>query len=277
MALRAYKPTSPGRRGATGSDFSEITKKKPEKSLLEPGRRTGGRNNRGRITCRHRGGGTRSKYRVIDFKRDKDGVPAKVNAIEYDPNRTARIALLHYADGEKRYIIAPEGLCVGQTVMSGPQAEPEVGNAMTLRDMPQGAVIHNVEMQPGCGGRLARSAGMSARLVAKEDKYAVLEMPSGELRRVLLRCRGTVGVVGNAEQFTITLGKAGRSRWMGIRPTVRGIAQNPCDHPMGGGEARSKGHIPRSPWGLLAKGGKTRKRRNKSNALIIRRRKSKRK
>jgi large subunit ribosomal protein L2 len=273
MALRQMKPTSPGRRGASGHTFEEVTKSTPEKSLLEPGRRTGGRNNNGRITCRHRGGGTRPKYRRIDFRRNKDNVPAKVAAIEYDPNRTANIALLHYADGEKRYMLAPQGLRVGQTVISGERVEPDVGNAMPLATMPQGMVIHNIEMQPGRGGKLVRSAGLAARLIAKEGKYAVVELPSGELRRVLLACRATIGAVGNAEQINISLGKAGRKRWMGIRPTTRGIAQNPCDHPMGGGESRSKGHIPRSPSGVLSKGGKTRRSKNESDHLIIRRRK----
>jgi large subunit ribosomal protein L2 len=273
MALRQLKPTSPGRRDASVSDFATITKSSPEKSLTEAQRRKGGRNNNGRITAQHRGGGTRPRYRVVDFKRNKDGVPAKVAAIEYDPNRTTNIALLNYADGEKRYILAPAGLQVGQTVMSGEKAEPETGNAMPLATMPQGLQVHNIEMTPGRGGKLVRSAGLSARLIAKEGKYAVIELPSGEMRRVLSACRATIGQLGNADQLNVSLGKAGRKRWKGIRPRVRGMAQNPCDHPMGGGESRSKGHIPRSPWGKLAKGGKTRKRKNKSNALIIRRRK----
>jgi large subunit ribosomal protein L2 len=273
MPLRSFKPTSPGRRGGTVSDFSGLTKKKPEKALTEAGRRTGGRNNRGRITSFSRGGGTRPRYRKIDFKREKDGVPAKVAAIEYDPNRSARIALLHYLDGEKRYILAPDGLQVGQKVISGPGAEPEAGNAMKLSDMPQGTVIHNLEMHPGKGAQLVRSAGMSARLIAKEGKYAAIELPSGELRKILLACRATVGTVGNADHSNQVLGKAGRNRWLGRRPKVRGMAMNPCDHPMGGGEGRRKGHHPRSPWGVLAKGGKTRKRKNRTNSLIIRRRK----
>lgn len=276
MPLRAYKPTSPGRRGATVSDFADITRSHPEKSLTEPGRRTGGRNNNGRITARHRGGGTRPRYRKIDFRRDKELVPATVAAIEYDPNRSSRIALLHYADGEKRYILAPEGLRVGAKVASGPDVEPEIGNAMRLADMPQGTVMHNIEVRPGRGGQLVRAAGLSARLVAKEGKYAAIELPSGELRRILLTCRATVGVVGNADQVNITIGKAGRNRWIGRRPRVRGMAMNPCDHPMGGGEGRGKGHHPRSPWGQFAKGGKTRKRKNRSNKLILRRRKKKR-
>ncbi len=277
MAVKVYKPTSPGRRNASVQDFSDLTKKRPEKGLVPRIARNGGRNNQGKTTARFRGGGARKLYRVIDFRRDKDGVPAKVAAIEYDPNRSARIALLHYADGEKRYILAPAGLEVGQTVMSGPQAEPRVGNAMELAQIPQGLAVHNIEMWPGSGGKLVRAAGRGAVLVNKEGKWAVLSLPSGEMRRVSLRCRATIGEVGNADHSAVRWGKAGRRRHKGRRPHSRGSAMNPVDHPMGGGEGRrAGGRPPCSPTGVQAKGGKTRKRRKPSNALIIRRRKSKR-
>jgi len=279
MGIRYYKPTSPGRRGASVSDFADITdrNKKPEKSLLVRLTRKGGRNNQGRITCRHRGGGHRKLYRIIDFKRTKDGVPAKVAYIEYDPNRSARIALLHYADGEKRYILAPAGLVAGDVIHSGPDAEPEVGNALPLGKIPPGTAIHNVEMQPGKGGQLCRSAGTSAVLNAREGKWAQITLPSGEVRRLPAMCRATIGEVGNSEHSSVCLGKAGRKRWMGRRPKVRGTAMNPVAHPMGGGEGRnSGGRHPCSPTGKLAKGGSTRKRKKASSKAIIRRRKSRR-
>jgi large subunit ribosomal protein L2 len=277
MGIRYYKPTTPGRRSASVSDFSELTdkNKKPEKSLTEPLKKTGGRNNQGFITCRHRGGGHKRMYRIIDFRRnDKDGIPAEVTHIEYDPNRSARIALIKYADGEKRYIIAPDGLKAGMTVHNGPNAEPKVGNCMPLAKIPTGMTIHNLEMQPGGGAKLCRSAGVGAILTAREGNWAQITLPSGEVRRMPAACRATIGVVGNADHMNIRLGKAGRSRWLGIRPSVRGMAMNPVDHPMGGGEGRSKGHTPQSPTGVLAKGGKTRRRRKPSNSAIIRRRKS---
>lgn len=275
MGLKKYKPTSPGLRGMSVSDFAEITTSTPEKSLLEPLHKTGGRNNTGRITVRHRGGGHKRRYRVIDFKRNKDGVPAKVATIEYDPNRSARIALLHYVDGEKRYILAPKGLEVGQTIESGKDADIRPGNALKLVDIPVGTVIHAVEMQPGKGAALARSAGTSIQLMAKEGKYGILRMPSSEMRRVLLTCRATVGEVGNSDHGNINIGKAGRKRHLGIRPTVRGTAMNPVDHPHGGGEGKNKsaGRHPVTPWGVPTKGHRTRKKSKASNALIIRRRK----
>jgi large subunit ribosomal protein L2 len=275
MGIRYYKPTSPGRRFASVSDFSELTgrNKKPEKSLTAPLKKTGGRNHHGFITCRHRGGGHKRRYRIIDFRRnERDGVPAQVTHIEYDPNRSARIALIVYPDGVKRYIIAPEGLKAGMTVMSGPTAEPRVGNCPPLSKIPTGMQIHNIEMQPGGGGKLVRSAGVAATLTAREGSWAQITLPSGEVRRIPAACRATVGAVGNADHMKIRLGKAGRKRWLGRRPHVRGTAMNPVDHPMGGGEGRSKGHTPRSPTGVLAKGGKTRRRRKPSNAAIIRRR-----
>jgi large subunit ribosomal protein L2 len=276
MPVKKYKPTSPGRRFQSVSDFAEITTSTPEKSLLEPVNRKGGRNNNGRITTRHQGGGHKRRYRVIDFKRNKDGVPAKVATIEYDPNRSARIALLHYADGEKRYILAPQGLKVGDTVMSGRDADIKAGNALPLADIPQGTTIHAIEMQPGKGAAMARSAGTSAQLMAKEGAMAILRMPSSEMRMVRLECRATVGVVGNGEHGNVTGGKAGRSRWKGIRPTVRGTAMNPVDHPHGGGEGKNKtaGRHPVSPWGVPTKGHRTRKKGNLSDKLIIRRRKT---
>lgn len=279
MGLRQYKPTTPGRRGASVSDFVEITdrKKKPEKSLLVRLKKKGGRNNQGKITARHRGGGHKRMYRIIDFKRDKDTVPAKVASIEYDPNRTARIALLFYADGEKRYILAPEGLKAGDTIYSGPDAEPNVGNCLPLAKIPPGTTIHNIEMRPGRGGQLCRSAGTEAVINAREGKWAQITLPSGEVRRLPSSCRATIGKIGNSEHSGIVLGKAGRKRWMGKRPHVRGTAMNPVAHPMGGGEGRnSGGRHPCSPTGKPAKGGHTRKRRKASSKAIIRRRKSRR-
>ena len=273
MGIKYYKPTSPGRRGGSVLDRAEVTRQKPEKSLLAPLKKTGGRNNLGRVTSWHRGGGAKRRYRIIDFKRDKDGVPAKVAHIEYDPNRTAYIALLHYADGEKRYIICPKGLKQGNQVSSGSDAEPKVGCAMPLADIPLGMEVHNVELRPGQGGRMARSAGASARLAAREGRYALLSLPSGELRRILVTCRATIGEVGNADHQNIKLGKAGRRRHMGRRPHVRGVAMYPAAHPHGGGEGRTKGKNPVSPWGKSAKGGKTRHRSKASNKFIVRRRK----
>ncbi|MBE0476792.1 MAG: 50S ribosomal protein L2 [Coriobacteriia bacterium] len=275
MGLKKYKPTSPGRRFQSVSDFAEVTKTEPEKSLLGPISKKGGRNNNGRITTRHQGGGHKRRYRRIDFKRDKDGVPAKVASIEYDPNRSARIALLHYADGEKRYIIAPQRLKVGDTVQSGKGSDIRPGNALTLSDIPTGTVVHAIELQPGKGAAMARSAGTSAQLMAKEGDYAILRTPSSETRMVLLTCRATVGVVGNPEHEGVSVGKAGRARWKGKRPTVRGTAMNPVDHPHGGGEGKNKtaGRHPVSPWGVPTKGHRTRARRKSSDRLIIRRRK----
>ena len=275
MALKKYKPTSPGRRFQTVSDFAEITKSEPEKSLLAPLSKKGGRNNNGRITTRHQGGGHKRRYRIIDFKRTKDGVPAKVAAIEYDPNRSARIALLHYADGEKRYILAPLKLSVGDTVMSGPGADIKPGNSLPLKDIPQGTVVHAVELQPGRGAALARSAGTSIQLMAKEGDMAILRMPSSEMRMVPLGCRATIGVVGNPEHEGIRVGKAGRNRWKGKRPTVRGTVMNPVDHPHGGGEGKNKsaGRHPVTPWGKPTRGYRTRSKHKTSDRLIIRRRK----
>ncbi len=279
MGIRKYKPTTPGRRGASVSDFAELTdrKKRPERRLTKPRKKTGGRNNQGKITTRHRGGGHKQRYRIIDFKRLKDGVPAKVAFIEYDPCRTARIALLHYADGEKRYILAPEGMVAGDQVMSGPSAEPKVGNCMPLSRIPLGSTIHNIEMQPGRGGQLCRSAGAAGVLNAREEKWAQITLPSGEVRRLPVACRATIGQVGNLEHSLIVLGKAGRKRWMGRRPHVRGTAMNPVAHPMGGGEGRnSGGRHPCSPTGKLAKGGSTRNRKKASSRAIVRRRRSRR-
>jgi large subunit ribosomal protein L2 len=275
MALKKYKPTSPGRRFQSVSDFAEITRKDPEKSLLAPLHKTGGRNNNGRITTRHQGGGHKRQYRLIDFKRKKDGVPAKVATIEYDPNRSARIALLHYADGEKRYILCPGKLSVGDTVTSGPGSDIKPGNCLALADIPTGTVVHAVELQPGRGAAMARSAGTSIQLMAKEGQYAILRMPSSEMRMVPLTCRATIGVVGNAEHEGISIGKAGRNRWLGKRPTVRGTAMNPVDHPHGGGEGKNKsaGRHPVTPWGVPTKGHRTRNKKKASSALIIRRRK----
>ncbi|MGK9368035.1 50S ribosomal protein L2 [Melioribacter sp. Ez-97] len=274
MAIRKLKPITPGTRFMSISSFEEITKTEPEKSLLAPIKKSGGRNNQGRVTSRHRGGGHKRKYRVIDFKRDKHGIPAKVFSIEYDPNRTARIALLHYADGEKRYIIAPDGLKVGDTVMSGTGAEIKVGNALPLKEIPLGSFVHNVELKPGKGGQIGRSAGVSLQLMAREGKFAQLKMPSGEVRMINVECMATYGTVGNSDHENISLGKAGRSRWLGRRPHVRGVAMNPVDHPMGGGEGKtSGGGHPVSPWGQKAKGLKTRKKKNPSNKYIVKRRK----
>lgn len=271
MAIRKRKPTSPGRRFQSVSDFSEITKSKPEKSLLAPKSSSGGRNSYGRKTSRHRGGGHKQQYRLVDFKRRKDGVPAKVAAIEYDPNRNARIALLHYLDGEKAYILAPNRLKVGELVESGSGADIRVGNALPLRNIPVGTVVHNVELRPGQGGKIARGAGMSVQLVAKEGDFATLRLPSTEMRRVPIDCRATVGEVGNAEHELISIGKAGRNRWKGVRPQTRGVAMNPVDHPLGGGEGKtSGGRHPVSPWGQPE--GRTRSRRKASDAMIVRRR-----
>jgi large subunit ribosomal protein L2 len=271
MPIRKPKPTSPGLRFVSYPDFAEITKTKPEKSLVEGLTKSGGRNNRGRKTSRHRGGGAKRAYRKIDFKRTKDGVPAKVATIEYDPNRNCRIALLHYADGEKRYIIAPKNLTVGETVQSGQGAEIRVGNALPMRFIPVGTVIHNVELYPGAGGKMARSAGSSVQLVAREGAFATLRLPSSEMRRVPIDCRATVGEVGNSEFELIKVGKAGRSRWKGKRPQTRGVAMNPVDHPHGGGEGKtSGGRHPVSPWGKPE--GRTRARRKDSDSMIIRRR-----
>lgn len=273
MAIKVYKPTSPGRRGMTVSAFEEITASAPERSLLQPITKTGGRNNQGRLTTRHKGGGHKRMYRVIDFKRDKDNIPAKVATVEYDPNRTANIALLHYADGEKRYIIAPQGLKVGDVVVSGPESDIKTGNALPLANIPVGTVVHNVEMRPGCGAQIARSAGSSVQLMAKLEKYATLRLPSGEMRQVPIGCKATIGIVGNADQVNINLGKAGRSRWLGIRPANRGVVMNPCDHPHGGGEGRSPvGRNPVTPWGKPALGVKTRDKKKQSSKLIVRRR-----
>lgn len=273
MTLRKRKPTSAGRRFQTSSDFAEITRDKPEKTLLAPKPRTGGRNNYGRKTARHRGGGHKQQYRLIDFRRDKDGVPAKVAAIEYDPNRNARIALLHYFDGEKRYILAPGKVVVGDVLQSGKGADIRPGNALPLRFIPVGSVVHNVELKPGGGGKLARGAGMSIQLVAKEGAFATLRLPSTEMRRVPIDCRGTLGEVGNAEAELISIGKAGRNRWKGVRPQTRGVAMNPVDHPLGGGEGKtSGGRHPVSPWGKPE--GRTRARRKESDKLIVRRRRT---
>ncbi len=276
MAVKTFKPVTPSRRGMTVSDFSDITKDEPEKSLTVGLRRTGGRNMRGKITTRHRGGGAKRAYRIIDFKRDKFGVPARVAAIEYDPNRSARIALLHYADGEKRYILAPLGLQVGDEVMSGPQAEVRVGNALPLANIPVGTTIHNVELYPGRGGQLARSAGVGAQLLAKEGDYAFIRLPSGEVRKVLQTCMATIGQLSNPDHINVKLGKAGRSRWLGIRPTVRGSAMSPRDHPHGGGEGRTPigRDAPYTPWGKKALGVKTR-RNKRTNVFIVRRREKK--
>ncbi|EKP94851.1 50S ribosomal protein L2 [Thermaerobacter subterraneus] len=274
MAVRKYKPTSPGRRQMTVLDYKQIvTRDEPEKSLVAPLKKKAGRNAQGRITVRHRGGGHKRLYRIIDFKRDKDGVPARVASIEYDPNRTAFIALLHYADGEKRYILAPVGLKVGDTVMSGPDADIRPGNALPLRNIPVGTTIHNVELKPGKGGQLARAAGAEVQLAAKEGDYAHLRLPSGEVRLVRLECKATIGQVGNLDHENVTIGKAGRSRWLGRRPTVRGSVMNPVDHPHGGGEGKAPiGRHPVTPWGKPALGKKTRKKKP-SDRLIVRRRK----
>jgi large subunit ribosomal protein L2 len=277
MGIKTYKPTSPGRRNGSVLDYSELTTDKPEKSLLRPLKKTGGRNNVGRITVRHRGGGNKRRYRLIDFKRTKDDVPGTVKTIEYDPNRSANIALIWYADGAKRYILAPLGLEVGQTILSGRNSDPLPGNAMDLADIPLGLMIHNIELHPGKGGQLCRSAGSYAQLQAREGNYAVIQLPSGELRRIHIRCRATIGRVGNSDHQNVKLGKAGRRRHLGRRPKVRGTAMNPIDHPLGGGEGRTKGgRHPCSPTAVLAKGGRTRRRNNPTNQFILRRRKTKR-
>ena len=274
MGIKSYNPYTPSRRNMTGSDFSEITKSTPEKSLLASKKKTAGRNNQGKITVRHHGGGNRQKYRLIDFKRNKEGIPAKVIGIEYDPNRTANIALICYADGEKAYILAPQGLTDGMTVMNGAEAEIRVGNCLPLSAIPVGTQVHNIELYPGKGGQMVRSAGNSAQLMAKEGKYATLRLPSGEMRMVPIICRATVGQVGNIEHGLVNIGKAGRKRHMGVRPTVRGSVMNPNDHPHGGGEGRAPiGRPgPSTPWGKPAMGLKTRKKNKQSNKLIVRRR-----
>lgn len=274
MGIKKLKPTTPGTRFRSNSTFEEITKTTPEKSLTGVIKKSGGRNNLGHITTRFIGGGHKRRYRIIDFKRNKPGIPAKVFSIEYDPNRTCRIALLHYADGEKRYILAPEGLKVGSKIVSGPGSDIIIGNALPLKEMPLGSFVHNVEMKPGKGGQLGRSAGASLQVMAKEGDFAQLKMPSGEVRLIRLECMATYGIVGNAEHENLSQGKAGRNRWRGIRPSVRGVAMNPVDHPMGGGEGKtSGGGHPVSPWGQKAKGLKTRKRKKESNKHIIKRRK----
>lgn len=275
MAVKKFVPTSPGRRFMTVSSFAELDQKEPEKSLLQPLKKKAGRNADGRITVRHQGGGHKQKYRIIDFKRDKDGVPARVAAIEYDPNRSARIALLYYMDGEKRYILAPQGLRKDSIVRSGPDAEIRPGNTLPLRNIPVGTLIHNIELSPLKGGQMVRSAGGVAQLMAKEGRYAHIKLPSGEVRLVLQECRATVGQIGNVEHENITIGKAGRSRWLGIRPTVRGSVMNPVDHPHGGGEGKAPigRKSPVTPWGKPTLGYKTRKKKNKSNQFIVKKRK----
>ena len=273
MAIKKYKPTSPGRRGMSVSAFDEITTNTPEKSLLATKKKTGGRNARGCITVRHIGGGNRQKYRIIDFKRNKDGIPAKVATIEYDPNRTANIALLHYADGEKRYILAPLGLQVGDTIISGENADIKPGNALEIQNIPVGTMVHNVEMQPGRGGQMVRTAGAAAQLMAREGKYATLKLPSGEMRMVPAACKATVGQVGNLDHELVSVGKAGRKRHMGVKPTVRGVVMNPCDHPHGGGEGKSPigRPSPVTPWGKPTLGYKTRKKNKTSDKFIVKR------
>ncbi len=277
MAIKKYKPTTPGRRGMSTVDTSGITCTTPEKSLLAPLSSKGGRNNNGRITTRHQGGGHKRQYRIIDFKRNKDEIPGKVATIEYDPNRSANIALVNYADGEKRYILAPKGLEVGQVIVSGAAADIKVGNSCEMKNMPEGTVVHNVELKPGKGGQLARSAGCSAQLLGIEEKYVTVRLSSGEVRKILANCRATIGTVGNEDYSLVNLGKAGRSRWLGIRPTVRGSVMNPCDHPHGGGEGRCPigRKSPMTPWGKKAMGVKTRDTKKHSNKLIVRGRKGK--
>ena len=277
MPIKKYKPTTPGRRGMSSLTFEEITTNKPEKSLVVSLKSKGGRNNNGRITTRHQGGGHKRNYRIIDFKRNKDGIPAKVATIEYDPNRSANIALLHYVDGEKRYILAPKGLTVGMQVVSGKDADIKVGNCLEMKDMPEGTFIHNVELKPGKGGQLARSAGCSAQILGIEDKYVTVRLSSGEVRKILSNCRATVGVVGNEDHSLVNIGKAGRNRWKGVRPTVRGSVMNPNDHPHGGGEGKSPigRPAPVTPWGKPALGLKTRKHKNRTNKFIVKRRNDK--
>jgi large subunit ribosomal protein L2 len=269
MSLKKYKPVTPGTRFRVGNTFSELTTDTPEKSLLAPMKRSGGRNNQGRMTNRYMGGGHKKRYRIIDFKRNKDGITGTIKTIEYDPNRSSFISLVVYADGEKRYIVAPEGIQVGQKIISGPTVAPEVGNTLPLKNIPLGTVIHNIELVPGKGAAMARSAGTYAQLAAKEGKYAVVKLPSGETRMVLLTCKATIGTVSNSDHNLQTLGKAGRKRWLGRRPRTRGVAMNPVDHPMGGGEGKSSGGHPRSRTGVKAKGFKTRRKKNQSNKLII--------
>ncbi len=275
MPVKKYRPTSPGRRFITTMDFSELSKVAPERSLIEVSKKHSGRNNNGHITVRHKGGGTRTQYRIIDFKRGKDGVPAKVATVEYDPNRSARIALVHYKDGEKRYILAPLGLKVGDVIESGPAADIKVGNSLPIKNIPVGTVIHNIELRPGQGGKLVRSAGVSAQLMAKETEYSQVRMPSGEVRKIHVNCRATIGQLGNIEHENQVIGKAGRSRHLGKRPSVRGIAMNPVDHPHGGGEARStSGRPPTTPWGQMTMGKKTR-RNKRTTKMIVRKRSAK--
>jgi large subunit ribosomal protein L2 len=274
MAIRSYKPTSPGRRFVTSTDFTELDSKRPEKKLSEGRKRSSGRNNEGHITSRHRGRGHKRLYRVLDFRRDKFDVPATVASLEYDPNRSAHIALLHYADGDKRYILAPVGLKVGDTVLAGQRVDVRPANAMPIGNIPLGTLVHNIELKPGKGGQMVRSAGTSAQIMAKEGKYTTLRMPSGEMRMVLSVCMATIGQVGNSDHSNLSLGKAGRARWLGIRPQTRGTAMNPVDHPHGGGEGRSKGNHPVSPWGWPTKGAKTRGKKT-SDRLIVSRRKKK--
>ncbi len=277
MAVKKYSPITPARRFMTSQDYSELSKVEPEKSLLEPIKKNGGRNSYGRITVRHQGGGNRQKYRVIDFKRDKDGIKAKVATIEYDPNRTANIALLNYVDGEKRYILAPVGLSVGDIVESGESADIKAGNSLPLSNIPVGSIIHNIELKPGKGGQMVRSAGNSAQLMAKEGDYAQVRLPSGEVRMVRINCRATIGQIGNIDHENVKIGKAGRKRWMGVRPTVRGVVMNPVDHPHGGGEGKSPigRPSPVTPWGKPTLGYKTRKKKNKSDKFIVKRRNQK--
>jgi len=273
MGIKKFKPTSPGRRFQTGLDFEEVTRAQPEKSLLKPIKKSGGRNVNGRITSRHRGGGHKRRFRLVDFRRRKDGVPGKVVSIEYDPNRSARIALVSYADGDKRYIIAPEGVGVGTLIETGETADIKPGSSMQLAKVPVGAQVHAIEMKAGGGAKMVRSAGTSAQLVAKDGDYALLRLPSGELRNIRKECLATVGVVGNAQHENVTLGKAGRSRWLGRRPSVRGIAMNPVDHPHGGGEGRSKGNHPTTPWGKPTKGYRTRRNKQSTKYIVARRKK----
>lgn len=273
MAIKKFKPTSPGRRQMSVLKYDELSKVEPEQSLLKPLRGKAGRNNQGRISVRHRGGGNKRFYRIVDFKRDKDGVPARVATLEYDPNRSANIALLNYKDGEKRYILAPQGLKVGDTVLAGPEADIKPGNALALKNIPVGTLIHNIEMKPGAGGKLVRSAGGVAQLMAKEGKYANVRIPSGEMRLIHIDCKATIGQVGNLDYENVNIGKAGRNRWLGKRPTVRGVAMNPNDHPHGGGEGKSPiGRNPVTPWGKPAIGGKTRPKKKASDKMIIKRR-----
>ncbi len=273
MAVRKLKPVTPGQRHKLVSAFDTITKSEPEKSLLRPKRKTGGRNSQGHMTIRYRGGGHKQRYRLVDFRRDKEGIKATVKSIEYDPNRSARIALVIYEDGEKRYILAPNGLKVGKTVISGKEATPEVGNSLYLSDIPLGTIVHNIELRPGHGGVMARSAGTYGQLTSREGRYANIKLPSGETRMVLTTCKATIGTVSNSDHIIVSSGKAGRSRWQGRRPRVRGVAMNPIDHPMGGGEGRASGGIPRSRNGMPAKGYKTRRQKKKSNRYIVERRK----